>query len=397
MKMQYQFSESLVRFIKLANLDIDDPDTYERDGSRSFVNHVLLYGRHRDALENILDALSGNVNKNKTYNSTDREIARVDVRRKRSGTSGGGGGGGGGLIEIVFQRQGRSLVIDVGWNRKSMCGIPAFLSQIVSATEITSSRRRMIVMKNTHLLTPSTQYALRAVVEKAAATTWLVFTSANLSSLDASLLSRFVCLNATPAENVKTQDEDDNQQQQSNQENHDAFAARLFAKIARLKSTSQLKSVVAAIPKTELPRRMISSPSTCGSSASAKDYDVLLGPLFLRIVRQIATCHLRDAWPHLEEASARISNNGTKSGTTAHIHPEDLYALVTRFAELERQHAESKMLLLNAGDTSVEEEEDTVPTVHLNNYTHALIACACMETHARLCFDQRCCANFTER
>lgn len=390
MNIRYKFSENLLRFIELANLDIDDPDTYERDGSRSFVNHVLLYGKNAEAIENVLDALSGyrerNVDADAAMKTTaTNEVARVDLRRKRTGV---------GTMEVHFCRQARALVIDVGLNRRSSCAIPAFLAQVASAADVTSQQRnglhrRMVVMKNAHMLTPSCQSALRAVIEKAAATTWFVFTSADVSSLDAALLSRFVCLNATPNEKREQRQpgyNDDN--------NDDAFAARLFAKIARLKTTGQLKSV-ASIPKTEIPKK------TSSSSSGGNDYDVMLGPLFARLIKRMAAYHLRqqhqdeNAYANDFDAPARAVA-GAKAAAVAHVHPQDLYAIVSRFAELERQHAETKRLLLAAGESSAEEEA-TIPALRMSDHTHTFIACACMETRARLCYDERCCSLSCEQ
>lgn len=175
------------------------------DAVRSSMAHVLLFGRDpvrvRRAVESLVSAeyaAAAAVTGGDAKAAFDHDLATLcpQVARVRVSETGE-------WVELNYgvSRLG-TVVVDAGRNRRALTGLCAFVGQMASTREVAHERaasacaRRTLVVCDVHLLSVPCQLGMRWAVERAARTTWVLFTSCGISCVDAALRSRFLCVSA---------------------------------------------------------------------------------------------------------------------------------------------------------------------------------------------------------
>jgi len=352
------FGSTLTSFLRSLTTESEDPgDVHHYSGA-----HVLLFSRDYEALHHII-GISAGVDGHNLEDEKKRtpEVQRVHIPHVLSA----GPTPASRRVDVTYVRFGKAMILDVNANIKAMDGLAPFLNKVVSTQDVThahssSKSRRVIVIINSHRMSPVCQLAMRRIVENAAFNTWLVLTAPCLSSIETALAGRFVCINATP----------EKQHTDVKYEKDDPFIEKLIVKLARAKTCAQMESV------SKVPRSEVGEEGVAG--------------FFMRVIKYLSSERaglLRDREDDEMPRKKKL-----------HIYASDLATLVSRLACLEKTYAQTERLL---ACTSANDCEN-YSTISVNQCAAAalsrLLTLACSEVRLCLCPGGDCCdKNRSER
>lgn len=310
-------------------------------------NHVILYGGYPEAMKYAVDIISGRSSCGDDSFSTTTEVQKVMV--PNSGTKDRRV-----YQDIAYHRMARAMVIDCLENVKSMDGIASFIADLTSWRDVSRSvtvisgqerrghidGRRTVILTNAQYLTSSSQMALRRVVERASSTSWLVFVTDRLGSLDPSLTSRFLCLNATPVDARGAH-------VSSSACENDEFFDKLITRVMKCKSCSELVSI--KITKSDLENNGVSG--------------LRIASFLKRLLRRVFV---------FAEATGEI--------TEKHL------SLIAEFARIDHYSAQMRSLVNNYVGCPEEGEAEHTPSDDVTTKgTQGLIACALAHVSSAVC------------
>lgn len=361
-----------------------------------FEPHVLLYTRHHVALDRVILALTHPSSTSSCdlllSNATPSESARVSIPHVLSA----GATAASRKADVTFRRSGDALLLDVHENVRSMDALPPFVKDVAAAYDVTRTaradgkmlaRRRVVVVRNLHRMSPACQLAMRRVVETAARSTWLVFTSPSLAGLDPSLTSRFVCLNATPTScsSGATTAAVSREPRVYREQGSDVFE-KLVSKIAHVDSPSQLASL-------KLPK-----PSDFCEVDEFSNDAVIVSAFFLRLIAELSRVNAdeRNAGRNVfvgnearfakARASTSTCSTNTKAKLSYHVHDHTLRSLIDRLAFYETMHAAAQRLLADASSNDAIAYSAAVNSHHAHAVASRMLLLGCSAVRHHLCF-----------